>query len=303
MSLKAPFPYFGGKRRVADQVWQRLGDVDHYIEPFCGSAAVLLARPGGRPDTAETINDASGYVTNFWRAVKQAPGELADRCKWPVNETDMLARRDWLQERGETLAEDLRDDPEFCDPKAAAWWCWGACVWIGSGWPADDADQMPRISHNGGRGVTSTTHRERLDALFANLHDRLRHVRVLCGGWQRALKSEHTMTLCGSGTPVGVFLDPPYPNDWGGSTVYAHDSDSVAAEVFEWCRTHGDDERLRIAVCGYEGAWTPPDGWGTIAWKARGGYGVRNDDNANATRERVWVSPHCRGEVQPGLFG
>ena len=42
--LKAPFPWFGGKSRVADIVWDRFGKVDNYVEPFFGSGAVLLAR-------------------------------------------------------------------------------------------------------------------------------------------------------------------------------------------------------------------------------------------------------------------
>lgn len=40
MTLRAPFPYFGGKRRAASLVWEAIGNVDHYVEPFCGSAAV-----------------------------------------------------------------------------------------------------------------------------------------------------------------------------------------------------------------------------------------------------------------------
>jgi hypothetical protein len=47
MKLKSPFPYFGGKSRVAAEVLRRFGDVKTYVEPFCGSCAVLLARPGG----------------------------------------------------------------------------------------------------------------------------------------------------------------------------------------------------------------------------------------------------------------
>jgi DNA adenine methylase len=43
--LKAPFPYFGGKSKIAGAVWQRFGDVQNYVEPFCGSATMLLARP------------------------------------------------------------------------------------------------------------------------------------------------------------------------------------------------------------------------------------------------------------------
>ena len=45
--LKAPFPYFGGKGRVAGEVWKRFGAVKTYVEPFFGSGAVLLGRPGG----------------------------------------------------------------------------------------------------------------------------------------------------------------------------------------------------------------------------------------------------------------
>jgi len=37
--LATPFPYFGGKALVADKVWCYLGDVRHYIEPFCGSGS------------------------------------------------------------------------------------------------------------------------------------------------------------------------------------------------------------------------------------------------------------------------
>ena len=60
MTLRAPFPYFGGKRRAASLVWEAIGNVDHYVEPFCGSAAVLLARP--HEGRCETVNDADGMV-------------------------------------------------------------------------------------------------------------------------------------------------------------------------------------------------------------------------------------------------
>ena len=43
--LQAPFVWFGGKRKVAAEVWDALGDVDNYVEPFAGSLAVLLGRP------------------------------------------------------------------------------------------------------------------------------------------------------------------------------------------------------------------------------------------------------------------
>jgi len=77
--LRPPFPWFGGKRRVGGEVWERLGDVAHYIEPFAGGAAVLLARHPGHEARVETLNDADALVVNAWRAMRLEPGELAKR--------------------------------------------------------------------------------------------------------------------------------------------------------------------------------------------------------------------------------
>ena len=43
--MRTPFPYFGGKGRIAAEVWQRFGDPSYYFEPFGGALAVLLGRP------------------------------------------------------------------------------------------------------------------------------------------------------------------------------------------------------------------------------------------------------------------
>lgn len=48
-ALQAPFPYFGGKSKAAPEVWQAFGPVDNYVEPFAGSAAMLLAAPDQPP--------------------------------------------------------------------------------------------------------------------------------------------------------------------------------------------------------------------------------------------------------------
>ena len=87
MNLKAPFPWFGGKRRIAHEILAALGPVDNYIEPFAGSLAALLARPDDRWQTgAETVNDADAYLCNFWRALKSDPEAVASFADWPVNE-------------------------------------------------------------------------------------------------------------------------------------------------------------------------------------------------------------------------
>ena len=71
--MKAPFPYFGGKTRVASIVWDALGQPKHYIEPFCGSCAVLLLRPNWTPDMTETVN-----IANVWERKEKT-------CKYFIN--------------------------------------------------------------------------------------------------------------------------------------------------------------------------------------------------------------------------
>jgi DNA adenine methylase len=147
--LKAPFPWAGGKSKVADLVWERLGNTDNYVEPFAGSLAVLLRRPadhfaGGY--RVETCNDADHFITNFWRAVSNDPEAVARWADWPVTEVDLHARHKWLM-RSEYAAgwrERMAADPDHFDAKIAGWWRWGLCCWIGSGWCSHGVDNTQR---------------------------------------------------------------------------------------------------------------------------------------------------------------
>lgn len=131
-TLKAPFPYFGGKARAAHLVWERFGSVRNYVEPFFGSGAVLLNRPTPF-DGPETVNDADGMVSNFWRAIKADSDAVADYADWPVNENDLHARHAWLVGEKDSLQSRLEGNPDFFDPKVAGWWVWGMACWIGGG--------------------------------------------------------------------------------------------------------------------------------------------------------------------------
>lgn len=157
--VRAPFPWFGGKRRVADVVWRAFGpDVPNFIEPFAGSLAVLLARPGGA-GKIETVNDADRYLANFWRAVTAAPEALAAAADWPVNEADLHARHRWLVNQAE-FRERMHTDPDFFDVKIAGWWVWGLCQWIGGGWCVEPQPmggrKIPKLDGMG-KGVHSET--------------------------------------------------------------------------------------------------------------------------------------------------
>lgn len=77
--LKAPFPWFGGKSKAAELIWQRFGaaDLGNYVEPFLGSCAVFLKRPETF-DGWVTLNDLDGNISNFWRSVQTRPKHNED---------------------------------------------------------------------------------------------------------------------------------------------------------------------------------------------------------------------------------
>ena len=72
-----PYTYFGGKRAVASIVWERLGDVKAYVEPFFGGGAVFWLRPQEHFASGERrwelLNDIDGMIVNFLRAVYHDP--------------------------------------------------------------------------------------------------------------------------------------------------------------------------------------------------------------------------------------
>jgi len=134
---KAPFPWFGGKSQAAPAVWQALGDVEHYVEPFAGSLAVLIGRPhlANRTYHSETVNDKDGLLVNAWRSIQLHPDATAEAASNPVAEADLHARHLALVRWRETHElEHLMGDPAWCDPVMAGWWLWGVSCWIGSGW-------------------------------------------------------------------------------------------------------------------------------------------------------------------------
>ncbi len=77
MNTKPPFPYFGGKQRIADKIVAAFPAHHHYVEPFCGGLSVLMAKPVSH---METVNDLDGDLMTFWRVLRDQPAELARVC-------------------------------------------------------------------------------------------------------------------------------------------------------------------------------------------------------------------------------
>ena len=106
IKIKAIAPWFGAKRNLALRIVELLGKHSVYWEPFCGSMAVLLAKPACK---METVNDLHGDLINLARVIQheqlalkfyrrlrrtlmheQIFREAAERCRERARDQDIL---------------------------------------------------------------------------------------------------------------------------------------------------------------------------------------------------------------------
>lgn len=131
--MRPPFSYYGGKTRVAAQIAALLPPHRHYVEPFAGSLAVLLAK---RPSVMETVNDLDHDLVTFWRMLRERSEDLIRACSltphsraelaaaWaPTSDELELARRVWVilsQGRGGVLRASKTGWRYFIAPRGSS---------------------------------------------------------------------------------------------------------------------------------------------------------------------------------------
>lgn len=105
MRYTALAPWFGGKRTLAPRIVAELGPHRTYWEPFCGSLAVLLAKP--RCST-ETVNDLHRDLINLARVIRHQ--DLGPKLYRRLRR--VLVCQTLLEEaRGDLHGSDLDADP------------------------------------------------------------------------------------------------------------------------------------------------------------------------------------------------
>ena len=181
--MKPPFSYYGGKTNLAELIVSVLPEHGHYVEPYAGSLAVLLAK---EPTKMETVNDIDGDIMNFWRQLRDNGDELQRVCALTphsrlehkiateVAPNDLeRARRTWVrltQGRSSSM-------------RATGWRHFAKPTGTSLGFPKYLAGYVERMS---------------------SLIDRLHHVSLEC---RPALD---LITKYGAESDCLLYLDPPY---------------------------------------------------------------------------------------------
>lgn len=96
MSAQPIIPWIGGKRRLADRIFQLFPRHSCYVEPFAGGAALFFLRPV--PAEVEVLNDVNGDLVNLYRVVQHHLEEFVRQFKWALSSRQVSSgcrRRAW----------------------------------------------------------------------------------------------------------------------------------------------------------------------------------------------------------------
>lgn len=179
--IKPLVPYHGGKSRLAPWIVSLMPTHRVFVEPFAGSAAVLLAKPRS---THEVLNDVDGNVVNFYKVLREQPEDLEYACRLTPYARDEFA--------GADLSEDL-DDLE----RARRWWIRTNQSFVHTATTATGWSTSVLRGSNNARTVFNRIER------FAAAAERLGHVTIE--------NRDAFYVIERYGTPDGViYADPPY---------------------------------------------------------------------------------------------
>lgn len=204
-ALTPPLKWHGGKHYLAPKIVALMPPHVHYVEPYAGGLAVLLAKnPEG---VSEVVNDLNGALTRFWKALQdEAAFERFRRrveCT-PFSEAEWESATAALAEQGQAL-----DDVTF----AAAFFI--ACRQSLAGRCSTFAP-LSRTRTRRGMNEQASAWMNALEGLPA-VHRRLRRVVVLNRPAVDVLRSQ-------DGPETLFYLDPPYLHETRASTgQYVHE--------------------------------------------------------------------------------
>lgn len=312
-TLKPPFQFFGRKDYVAPLVWQFLGDVKVYCEPFGGSLAVLLGRPNYDIHSHyEIVGDINGLIVNCYRAIRAAPrtvAEILDKYNW--SECDVIAAvKELKQWAASGNVNKLQASLDYYDARIAALFI-GATSYLLSPTPSFTSTTNRYyatnwlLSRKDGQFVVGDDGFVRniaiRDSLIA-IANRLKYVRIFCRDWKETISIAIALARKIQQN-IGVFLDPPYlPVNADNLHGDYEQIKALRDDLLQWCIEKGQQNNVRIVLTGYEEYEELAEhGWRVYNFSKQQtslrntakSYDINDQHEFNRFRERIYVSPNC----------
>lgn len=220
--MRPPFAYYGGKIRLAPWIASLLPPHRVYVEPFAGSAAVLLAKA---PCEHEVLNDVDGNVVTFFRVLRDQPDDLERVCSLTPYAREEFTAAD--------LAGDDIDDLE----RARRFWI--RCTQSFASLPTQSTGWATSIAQHVNNARTSATGVTRI----ADVATRLRTV---------AIENRDAIEILGryAAPDAVVYLDPPY---LGSIRTTYRDGRRPGGDYAHEFHTEDDHRQLAEAAHAYPG--------------------------------------------------
>jgi DNA adenine methylase len=303
MKIGSLVAWFGGKRTLAPTIVSELGAHSMYVEPFCGSMAVLLAKP---PCSHDIVNDLHGDLINLARVI------ASDRWEELYNRLyRTLCSEDIFKEcKVEFLGRDIEPPKtikDVADEHIERAYIYFVVSWIGrngtSGTKRQNHQPSKRWTPGGGSGGVRFA--SAVDSIRA-WHERLRRVNIMnMDGFELIEKVEDSPMLA-------MYVDPPYMmggarTGGSGSGKYEHefgqDDHNRLAELL------GRFKKARVIVSYYDDERV--DGlYPSSRWTKRKVYRMKGIANGGARGYKKTEAPEVlliNGESlapkEKGLFG
>lgn len=279
-TARSPFPWFGGKQKLADDIIALFPEHRVYCEVFGGGGSVLLSKPAA---TLDFYNDAEDGLVNFFRVLPDAPERLV-----PLLELTPYTRTEFLY-----CVDSWRDVEDEVERARRFYVVVSQCF----GGHAVKDDRSGKRGWGGERlgrmhlCRTAST-KNRVDNIWKFV-ERMRSVQVDNLDWRACIdRYDHENTV--------FYLDPPYVPATRRSGSYSHE---LTAE------DHGElvDRILALAgvaiVSGYDHPIYEPLVAGGFMRHEFGVWSTAGQRFVESERDRrievIWASPRA---ARPTLF-
>lgn len=201
MTLTPPIKWHGGKHYLAKKIVGLMPKHTHYVEPYFGGGAVLLAKdPDG---VSEVVNDLNGTLMTFWEVLRDT--ELFGQFK------RMCEATPFSQELWERAFLELENHAQLLheDPVVVAHLFFVAARQSMAG-RMKDFTPLSRTRTRRGMNEQASAWLTAVEGLSA-VHARLQRVVILSGNALDVIKAQ-------DGQDTLFYLDPPYLHDTRKST-------------------------------------------------------------------------------------